>query len=130
MCAPVARASRLAEPRCLLTLTPGRTAQYQRTTDGLAEAGRTAWSTAQRTRDRAMNTPNALMGLFGKSRTPYRERSTHSLHDEWGGAAADAAQDLRHQLLPSRWRPLATLPCTSRACRQWLWKPSMESLLS
>ena len=79
--------------------------QMQRTTDGLAEAGRSAWSTAQLTRDRAMNVPDRLRSLFGKGHTPYREGSHHSLHDEWsdtGAEAAEAAQDLRHQLLPSR----------------------------
>ena len=83
---------------CLLDTGPA--VQYQRTTDGLAEAGRNAWSTAQRTRARALNTPNALMGLFGKGRTPYRDRSNHSHHDEWGRNGAD--EDMRHQLLPSR----------------------------
>ena len=46
--------------------------QVTRTTDGLAGAGRGVWATAQRTRDRAINTPGALMALFGKGRAPYR----------------------------------------------------------
>ena len=50
-----------------------------------------------------MNTPYALMALFGKGRAPYRDRSNHAHHDEWGGqAAGDSESDLRHQLLPSR----------------------------
>ena len=44
----------------------------QRTTDNITEVGRTAWTTARHTTNRALETPRTLLNAFGGRKAPYR----------------------------------------------------------
>ena len=72
--------------------------QVQRTTDNITEAGRTAWSTARRSTNKALQTPRSLLNAFGGRKAPYR------LHDapndeDWLQEQEDAngSSDSLHQ---------------------------------
>ncbi|KAK9794030.1 hypothetical protein WJX73_006148 [Symbiochloris irregularis] len=62
----------------------------QRTTDNIAEAGRTAWSTARTTTNKALATPRSLMNAFGGRKAPYRLHSKPG-DDDWLDEREEAA---------------------------------------
>ena len=79
-------------------------AQVQRTTDNIAEAGRTAWSTARTTTNRALATPRTLLNAFGGRKAPYRLHSKpgeQEWEDEEGQEEADR-EGLQQALLQGK----------------------------